>query len=148
MILRSNSFQHRDKQMNIVCPAVICTSDTHILENISTTGHQRKCNATYFCNRNVISESGTTGSSPLLKNGQMLFGGFIQLQFHNSLIRDYNQFQNRQQKPYFLYFCHPLTTTSQHHIQATMNDIHSAFMNLYFIRVLICGPDIMIGEGS
>jgi hypothetical protein len=38
--------------------------------------------------------------------------------------------------------------TSQHRIQATMNDIHSAFMNLYFTTVLICGPDIMIGEGS
>jgi len=42
----------------------------------SSQGHQRKCNATYFHNRNFSSESGTTGSSLLFKNGQM-FGGFI-----------------------------------------------------------------------
>jgi hypothetical protein len=52
----------------------------------SSQGHQRKLNATNFHNRNFSSESGTTGPSPLFKNGQMLFGGFIQLQFHSSLI--------------------------------------------------------------
>jgi hypothetical protein len=44
-------FSARDEQMNIVCPTVICTSDMHIVENISNTDHQRKCNATYLHNR-------------------------------------------------------------------------------------------------